>query len=101
MKETLFDARLSELHRLEEPLKARGREVLAAAKAALDAAAVECQPHVEIGEPAQVIAGFARTYHCEMIAMGTRGLGPLSSLCLGSVANKVVHLSPVPVLLVP
>ncbi|HUF22047.1 MAG TPA: universal stress protein [Burkholderiales bacterium] len=32
--------------------------------------------------------------------MGTRGLGTLQSLVLGSVANKVVHLAEVPVMLV-
>mgnify|MGYP001564957268 CR=1 FL=1 len=101
MRELLFEGRLSEVHRLEEPLKARGREQLVTARGVLDAAAIECEPHVEIGETAPVIAGFARTHHCEMIVMGTRGLGPLAGLCLGSVANKVVHLSPVPVLLVP
>ena len=101
MKELLFDSRLSELHRLEDPLKAHGAKLLAAAGAELKAAGIECQPHVEIGEPAPVIAAFARTHHCEMIVMGTHGLGPLAGLCFGSVANKVVHLSPVPVLLVP
>jgi nucleotide-binding universal stress UspA family protein len=31
---------------------------------------------------------------------GTRGLGLVSNRVLGSVATKVIHLSPVPVLLV-
>ena len=34
------------------------------------------------------------------ISRGTRGLGSVSNLVLGSVATKVLHLSPVPVLLV-
>jgi nucleotide-binding universal stress UspA family protein len=32
--------------------------------------------------------------------MGTRGLGALAGLALGSVATKVVHLAEVPVTLV-
>jgi len=32
--------------------------------------------------------------------VGTRSLGKVSNLLLGSVATKVIHLSPVPVLLV-
>jgi nucleotide-binding universal stress UspA family protein len=32
--------------------------------------------------------------------MGTRGLGTITNLVLGSVASKVIHLSTVPVLLV-
>jgi len=99
-KELLFEGRLSELHRLEEPFRAEGAKRLTGAQAALAAAGIECQPHVEIGEPAPVIAGFAGSHHSETIVMGTHGLGAIKSLVLGSVAAKVVHLSPVPVLLV-
>jgi nucleotide-binding universal stress UspA family protein len=35
-----------------------------------------------------------------MIVMGTRGMGGVAGLVLGSVATKVVHLSKVPVMLV-
>lgn len=101
MKDLLFDGRLSELRRLEEPIKERGAQLLAPARSALDAAAIENHPYVEIGEPAPAIAGFARTYHCEMIVMGTHGRGAVAGLCLGSVATKVLHLASVPVLLVP
>lgn len=101
MKNLLIDGRLSEVRRLEEPLKEQGSRQLAAANAALGAAGIECEQHVEIGEPAPVIARFAGTHHCEMIVMGTHGLGAIASFCLGSVATKVVQLSPVPVLVVP
>jgi nucleotide-binding universal stress UspA family protein len=33
--------------------------------------------------------------------MGTRGLGGLSNLLLGSVATRVLHLTDVPVTLIP
>jgi nucleotide-binding universal stress UspA family protein len=36
----------------------------------------------------------------DQIAIGTRGMSSLGSLILGSVAQRVVHLLPVPVLLV-
>lgn len=101
MKNVLFDGRLSEVHRLEEPLKQQGVRDLAPALAALGAAGVECESHVEIGEPAPAIARLAKTHHCEMIVMGTHGMGAIATLFLGSVATKVVHLSPLPVLLVP
>lgn len=37
---------------------------------------------------------------CEQIVIGTRGMGLIGSLVLGSVATKLVHLSKVPVTLV-
>lgn len=99
-RDLLLEGRPSEVHRLEEPLRAEGAKLLAAAQAALTAAGIEHQSHVETGEPAPVIIGLARTHHCSTIVMGTHGRGAIASLVLGSVAAKVVHLSPVPVLLV-
>lgn len=96
----LFNGRPSEVQRLEEPAKAHGAEILAAAGTALDKASIQNKRYVEIGEPAPTIVQFAQTHHCELIAMGTRGLSDMESLVVGSVARKVLHLSHVPVLMV-
>jgi hypothetical protein len=37
---------------------------------------------------------------CEMLVIGARGQGAISSALLGSVSQEVVHLSPVPVTIV-
>jgi nucleotide-binding universal stress UspA family protein len=37
---------------------------------------------------------------CDQIAMGTRGMGAVGTLFLGSVAQGVIHRSTIPVLLV-
>ena len=66
----------------------------------LDAAKVTYRHHIGVGEPAEVIAGYAGEKGCDQIIMGTRGMGSVSNLVLGSVATKVIHLAPVPVLLV-
>lgn len=52
------------------------------------------------GEPAPMIASFALQAHCSEIIMGTRGLGVVSSVLMGSVATKVLHLVKIPVTLV-
>jgi nucleotide-binding universal stress UspA family protein len=66
----------------------------------LDAAGVKYRHHIGVGDPADTIAGYAGEQGCDQIVLGTRGMGSVSSLMLGSVATKVIHLSTVPVLLV-
>ncbi len=56
--------------------------------------------HGTSGPVAMEIVGLVRETGADQIAMGTRGMGALGSLFLGSVALGVVHRSPVPVLLV-
>lgn len=77
-----------------------GLKVLEPARQALDAAGLAYVFHIGVGDPAQVIADYAREKGCDQIFMGTRGLGSIAGLLLGSVATKVIHLSDVPVLLV-
>jgi nucleotide-binding universal stress UspA family protein len=52
------------------------------------------------GNPAEMIVERANRTGCTEIVMGTRGLGPVGGLVMGSVASKVVHYSSIPVTLV-
>jgi nucleotide-binding universal stress UspA family protein len=54
----------------------------------------------EIGSPAETIDRVAREFAANQIVMGTRGLGSLGGLFLGSVAAQVAELAQVPVTLV-
>jgi nucleotide-binding universal stress UspA family protein len=54
----------------------------------------------EIGDAAEHIIGFVRKSKSDEIVMGSRGLGGVKGLLLGSVVSKVVQLSPVPVVVV-
>lgn len=56
--------------------------------------------HVLLGDPGEALAAAARRLKCAGIVMGTRGLGSVGNLLLGSVATRVVHLARVPVTLV-
>lgn len=78
-----------------------GQSAMEAAKNLFDAAGIEYSEQVKVGPAAQTIAMYAEDHDCDHIVMGTRGLGAVTSLVLGSVANKVLSLSKVPVTLVP
>ena len=77
-----------------------GMKVLASAREKMDSAGVPYQTHLFVGEPAEVIARFAKEQGCDEIVIGTRGLSSISSLLVGSVATKIIHLADVPVVLV-
>jgi nucleotide-binding universal stress UspA family protein len=74
-------------------------------EALIDAAAemigdqIEVRRQLLFGDPAECIINVAETRGCDLIVMGTRGLGPLRGLLLGSKAQKVVSLAKCPVLL--
>lgn len=57
---------------------------------------VQCQ--VAVGEPALKIIEYASENDIDMILMCTHGRKGIDRLCFGSVAEKVVKRSPVPVL---
>lgn len=77
-----------------------GMAALKSSVAALDAAKANYKQHIGVGDAAETIIKFAKDKGCDQIFMGTHGMGAASGLILGSVATKVVHLSPMPVTLV-
>ena len=76
------------------------RKVLDKALELAAASGVPLTEHIEVGFPDQVIVEQADRLGCEQIVMGTRGMGTIKGLVMGSVAQKVVHLAHVPVTLV-
>lgn len=100
MREVVINDKLSDVRALEQAREAAGLVVLEPAQARLKSAGVSFDAHAQSGNPPEVIADFARKYHCDMIVMGTRGMGTIRNLLLGSVASQVIHLTEVPLLLV-
>ena len=47
-----------------------------------------------------MILGIAEKESADLIVLGSRGLGALSGLVMGSVSQKIVQLAPCPVLIV-
>jgi nucleotide-binding universal stress UspA family protein len=77
-----------------------GEKALAGAKQRLADAGVAAKTHIGVGPAGETIAGFAKELDADEIVMGTRGLGGLAGLLLGSVATEVIRESKVPVTLV-
>ena len=86
--------------KLQEYHQEEGLAALKEARAKLDRAGIKYHYHIGVGEPAQVITQYAKEKGCDEIVMGSRGLGTVEGLLLGSVATKVIHLATVPVMLV-
>jgi len=78
----------------------RGKTTLIPAVKRLQGSRVEYAVHILHGEIAETIVRAARRLKCDSIVMGTRGMGAIGNLVLGSVANKVIHLATIPVTLV-
>ena len=85
---------------LEQYYQEEGAEALAAAKQLLDAAKVPYHAHILIGPPAETIVGYAKKSKADLLVIGHRGISAAASVMIGSVASKLLQLSPVPVLLV-
>lgn len=66
----------------------------------LKAADIPYARQVLMGDVAHEIAKYADSAGCDGIVMGTRGMGPLANLVMGSVATQVVHLTRLPVTLI-
>jgi nucleotide-binding universal stress UspA family protein len=61
---------------------------------------VEINQQLLFGNPAEGITSVAENRGCDLIVMGTRGLGPLRGLLLGSKAQRVISMARCPVLVV-
>jgi len=83
---TFVDATLIREYHEEEAAKA-----LAPACDLLAGAGIAFERHVVTGHAARVIAECATTLGCDKVVMGTRGLGPVTQLLLGSVTHEAIH----------
>jgi nucleotide-binding universal stress UspA family protein len=115
---TKLDAKLTLIHVCELPVSAYAMyaqglyfpmdELEAAAKKALEEASVKLRTRMPSadtvlasGTAVEQILSARKDKDADLIVMGTHGRRGLSRVLLGSVAEKTVRLSPVPVLTVP
>jgi nucleotide-binding universal stress UspA family protein len=84
---------------LDDYHRERSEKALAPARALLDAAGLTYTEHKRVGDPGPNIADVAQRQGCDLIVMGTRGLGTHTAALLGSVAQSTVEHASMPVLL--
>ncbi|MFA6001424.1 MAG: universal stress protein [Thermoleophilia bacterium] len=77
-----------------DKLDIKAKTVLETAVASASAEGVELKTQLLHGDPAGEITGYARKSDAGIIFVGSRGLTGLKKIFLGSVAEKVIGLSP-------
>jgi nucleotide-binding universal stress UspA family protein len=65
-----------------------------------EAGGVVAGSHLVAGRPADAILDLAEKVEVDLIVVGSRGLGPLRRLVVGSVSGEIVHHADLPVLVV-
>ncbi|ATG74670.1 universal stress protein [Zobellella denitrificans] len=75
-----------------QELEEAGRKVMARAEEQARALGVKhLQTHLVQGEPARAIIRTAEELGVDVIVIGSRGLGDLAGLVMGSISHKVTH----------
>lgn len=86
---------------LDESMRSAAREAANYAKShAQDHGVGPVSAFIKAGQPARTIVGFAHEKNCDLIVVGSRGMGATESYLLGSVSHKVTGIADCPVLVV-
>ena len=105
---SILEASLSMVRGNEEPAKnlddtmrAAAREAAEQAKAyALGKGVANVHAFIKGGPSARTIVSFSNDKECDLIVVGSRGLGASEGYMLGSVSHKVTSITSIPVLVV-
>lgn len=85
---------------IEKALLDGAKSLLQKSEAQLKEAGLQCTTRVEVGEPREVICKIAKEEEADFLVLGSRGLGSMQRLMLGSVTEFVVHQAPCSVIVV-
>lgn len=79
-------------------MQKKGRQILAPALQLFEKCNLPVESIVELGNAEEGIIRIAREHNCDLIIVGNRGLSKIGEIVYGSTSQKVLHLSPVPVI---
>lgn len=77
-----------------------GQEILTQVKDDLAAYGLNISTDIAIGQPADEICKKVKDTGCDLLVMGSRGLGEIKGYLMGSVSNRVTRHAICPVLIV-
>lgn len=77
------------------------RRILDQAEEALDLDGLDYDTVEEVGDPASQLSELCSRENADLLVVGRRGAGLVERLVVGSVADRVAHIAPCPVLTVP
>lgn len=77
------------------------RRILDHAEETIELEGIDYDTVEEVGDPATRLADLCRTEEADLLVVGRRGAGLVERLIVGSVADRVAHTAPCPVLTVP
>lgn len=85
---------------VQSVLREKADKAVASTEGKFKEADVDFKLEVALGDPADMIVEFARENGVDLIIIGSRGLGSVSSVLLGSVSRRVAQEAPCPVMIV-
>jgi nucleotide-binding universal stress UspA family protein len=90
-----------EYHEHQNALREIGERVTGGALQHAREAGIDAEVVLVAEKPADALVDLARARDARLIVVGSYGEGPIVGALLGSVPFKLLHRSPVPVLVVP
>ncbi len=93
------EAEFQTVEKVVEEIATLGIEMLRMKKVEVEKRGVKIETKLVEGNPGDELIKESGTGEYDLVVVGTRGMGRLRSLLLGSVSNKVAHYSKIPVLL--
>ena len=88
-------------HDMKRRYRKEGERVLEEVKERCDLEGIDAETLLEEGVPYLKIVEAAKRLHCDLIILGSHGHSGLEKILLGSVVERVIGISPVPVMVVP
>ena len=86
---------------VSDALVSAQKEILDTTVHSLDLEGLEYTTGIEVGDPASAISAFCEEIGADVLVIGRRGAGLIERFVMGSVADRLVHYAPCPVLVVP